>query len=92
MTAIPAAFASAGVWAVHPGQHLHDGGLPGPVLADQGVRLTAVQVEGDLPDGGHGAERFRHPADRQLGRAVGHGHLQLGAAELLKGFKKIART
>ena len=35
----------AGVCPVHPGQDLHQRGLAGAVLADQGVHLTRVELE-----------------------------------------------
>src|SRR5690606_8767292 len=41
----------AGVGLVGPGQHLDQGGLAGPVLAEQAVHLTGLDVEVDSVQG-----------------------------------------
>src|ERR671912_435332 len=37
----------AGVWLVHPGEHVHERGLAGAVLTEDGVPLAWPEVEGD---------------------------------------------
>ncbi len=48
------------VRAVDPRQHLHDGGLAGAVLPDEGVHLARRHGERGAADGVHGAEALVH--------------------------------
>ena len=60
----------AGVAAVDAGEDLHQGGLAGPVLADQGVDLTGTELEAAvvervnareaLADAGHLDQKLSH--------------------------------
>jgi len=62
----------ARVRAVEPGQHLDEGGLAGPVLAEQGVDLPAVDREVHRAQRGDAAEGLAEAA-RHAGVARGLG-------------------
>src|SRR5258708_6286475 len=70
----------AAVRPVHAREDLHQGRLPGAVLAEQGVRLARVQADGPLFQGTHRAEtlgrvlKYEHRGCAALiGRVLSHG-------------------
>ncbi len=84
----PASMASRGEWKatacprtrvtpasapVEAREDVHERGLPGAVLAEEGVHLAHAQVEVDLVVGDHAGEALDDPShlDREAG--LGHG-------------------
>ena len=60
----------ARIGARDPRQHLHERGLPRPVLAHEGVGLAALHGEADAPERAHRAERLRDSPELQPGGAI----------------------
>ena len=61
----------AGVGRVEPGQHLGQGRLAGPILADEAMNLAGAHHEIDAPQRLHAGKRFHDASTVEEGR-IGH--------------------
>src|SRR5262249_12046789 len=77
---------------VGTGEHLDQGGLPGPVLAEQTVHLACLGLEIDAVEGTDTRERLGDPGHGEQGWFRGHGGFPSRAGRRRAGVVRLARV
>jgi hypothetical protein len=66
------------VGSVHPGEDLHERRLARPILSDERVRLTGIEVDRDVLERLDRPERLRRVLEREDGLRPGQAHRRRG--------------